>query len=226
MRRIVTLLNKIILHVKFIFNKVGLLNSDVKIHPTSIIDSSSRFEGANKVYRKSSLKNTIMGYGTYVGWHSILDNCVIGKYCSIAPNVEIIYGRHPTSGFLSSHPAFFSVSKQAGFTYAERTVFDEHKYLDKDKKVSCVIGNDVWIGSHAKILEGVKIGHGAIVAAGSLVTKDIEPYAICGGNPARVLKMRFSSKTVDFILKEPWWDKEPDWIRKNIDTFKGEKWLD
>ncbi|ELA7570041.1 CatB-related O-acetyltransferase [Vibrio alginolyticus] len=82
---------------------------------------------------------------------------------------------------------------------------NEVKYIDSKGEI--VIGNDVWIGVNAIILSGVKIGHGSIVAAGSVVTKDVPDYSIVGGNPAKVIKYRFEKHEIKSLLEERWWEK-------------------
>lgn len=94
--------------------------------------------------------------------------------------------------------------------YTEHTVLDSSKYVVK-------IGNDVWIGNNVMIMDGVTIGDGAIIAAGSIVTKDVEPYVVCAGIPAKAIKSRFDKDKVDKLLELRWWDKSPEWIKKNID---------
>jgi acetyltransferase-like isoleucine patch superfamily enzyme len=85
----------------------------------------------------------------------------IGRYCSIAADVVTIHGRHPTSGFVSTHPAFYSMREQAGFTYVQSQVFDEHVVADVTNGHPVVIGHDVWISHGVRILDGVTIGNGA-----------------------------------------------------------------
>nr|WP_246566018.1 CatB-related O-acetyltransferase [Tissierella simiarum] len=81
----------------------------------------------------------------------------------------------------------------------------------------CIIGNDVWIGSNAVILRGVKVGNGAVIGAGAIVTKDVEPYSIVVGNPARVIKKRFSEQIIESLEKIQWWNWSKEIIRKNLD---------
>lgn len=104
-----------------------------------------------------------------------------------------------------------------GFTYVVSDKFIEYKFVD-DKHL-LVIGNDVWIGSYARIMEGVTIGDGTIIAAGALVTKDVPPYAIVGGVPAKVIGYRFDEKTIEKLLELKWWDKGEDWIKAHADEF-------
>ncbi|WP_373541601.1 tetratricopeptide repeat protein [Chamaesiphon sp.] len=136
----------------------------------------------------------------------------IGDFSSIAENVTILLGgNHPTD-WISSFP--FGI------------VFDEfkekHYNYPKLSKGSVIIGNDVWIGLNTTILSGVTIGDGAIVAAGSIVTKNVEPYAIVGGNPAKVIKKRFSDETISKLLTIQWWNWEIDKIKDNLDLIMSD----
>jgi virginiamycin A acetyltransferase len=83
-------------------------------------------------------------------------------------------------------------------------------------KGDTVIGNDVWIGNSATIMQGIKIGHGAIIGTNALVTKDVEPYSIVGGNPAKLIRKRFDDETIDFLLLLAWWDWPVEKITKNL----------
>ena len=88
-------------------------------------------------------------------------------------------------------------------------------------KGNVIIKNDVWIGMNSIILSGVTIGNGAVIAAGSVVTKDIPDYAVAAGNPARVIKYRFTQETIDLLLNTKWWEQNPSWIINNIDILES-----
>ena len=81
------------------------------------------------------------------------------------------------------------------------------------------IGNDVWIGQGTKLLNGIKIGNGAIIAAGSIVVKDVPSYSIVGGTPAKIIKMRFSQAQIDYLESFKWWDKSNSWLKAHCDFF-------
>ena len=98
------------------------------------------------------------------------------------------------------------------------TTFVDQKYFEEEEK-TVHIGNDVWIGSNVIVVDGVTIGDGAIIAAGAVVTKDVPPYAIFGGIPAKLIRYRFDEQKIDFMLKFKWWDKEEKWLRKNVKDF-------
>lgn len=182
----------------------------------------SKFEGFNKIERFSTFDG-IMGYGSYIGEQSNL-NAKIGRYCSISNRVRSVKGRHPIDTFVSTHPCFYSVNKQSGFTYVDFNKFEEYKCADNEGH-DIVIGNDVWIGSDVLIISGVTIGDGAVVLAGAVVTKDVPPYAVVGGVPAEITKYRFSENQRRKLLEIGWWDKPYDWIENyssyysDIDSF-------
>jgi acetyltransferase-like isoleucine patch superfamily enzyme len=108
---------------------------------------------------------------------------------------------------------------QAGFTYVEEDSFEELVFIDKNRGLVVEIGSDVWIGSRASIMAGVRIGHGAIIAAGSLLTKDAEPYGIYVGSPAKLVRYRFEEETRHYLLKLKWWDRSEAWIMQNLNFF-------
>lgn len=184
-----------------------------------LFNNSTNFGNNIKIYKNTSILDSKIGNGTYIGWNSIYDNCQIGKFCSIAPFSKIIYGKHPSSIFISTHPAFFSINKQAGFTFAKSNLFDEHNYVPNSKELSVVIGNDVWIGYGASIIEGLEIGDGAIIAAGSIVTKNVPPYAIVAGIPARIIKYRFNESEIEKLKLYRWWENDWEWIKNNYHLF-------
>ena len=137
----------------------------------------------------------------------------IGRFCSIAPEVKNTIGIHPISEpYVSTSPMFFSLRKQTGKTFAKKQLFEE-------LKDPIEIGHDCWIGQRAFIVGGVKIGIGAVVLAGAVVTKDVPPYAIVGGVPAKVLKYRYDDDTIKFLLKSEWWNRPIDWLEANYELF-------
>ncbi|HEY5587479.1 MAG TPA: CatB-related O-acetyltransferase [Candidatus Paceibacterota bacterium] len=177
------------------------------------------FEGNNAIYNNTIILDSYLGYGSYVANQSNIKKTKIGRYCAIGDNVRTCLGLHPTSNFVSIHPAFFSLNKQAGFTFVDKQLFEEHKYIDNTKKYVVEIGNDVWIGNNVLIMDGIKIGDGAVIAAGAVITKDVAPYSIVGGVPAKHIKYRFEQEDIDFLLQFKWWEKSPEWIKKNASAF-------
>lgn len=136
-------------------------------------------------------------------WPEFGDRLIIGKFCSIASGVQFMMGsaNHRISS-ISTYP--FNVF---GGAWTERTP----PHLSQlPFKGDTVIGNDVWIGRESVIMPGVHIGDGAIIAAYSVVTKDVEPYTLAGGNPARAIRKRFDDELIALLLALQWWDFEPE----------------
>lgn len=133
------------------------------------------------------------------------DKLIVGKFCQIASGVRFIMnGSNHSMDGISTYP--FKVFGEA-WKDAPMTV---------SSKGNTVIGNDVWIGNSVTFMPGVKVGHGAIIGTNSLVTKDVEPYTIIGGNPACVIKKRFDDETIKFLLQLNWWNWSVDKITQNI----------
>lgn len=176
-------------------------------------------EGGNTVY--GDINDSQVGYGTFIAPYSTLEFCRIGRYTSIGRYVHIIRGQHPIEKFVSTSPCFYSLEKQAGFTYTDEQLFDDYRWLDAEDKIAVDIGSDVWIGSSVNILEGVRIGDGAVIAAGATVAADVPPYAIVGGVPAKIIKYRFTEEQRTHLLKLKWWNKGEKWICRHIREFNN-----
>jgi virginiamycin A acetyltransferase len=133
------------------------------------------------------------------------EKLIIGKFCQIATGVRFIMNgsNHMMSG-ISTYPF-----KVMGKSWADAP-------MNPPFKGNTVIGNDVWIGNSATIMQGVTIGDGAIIGTNSLVTKDVPPYTIVGGNPATVIRKRFDDDTIAFLQKLAWWDWPVEKITENI----------
>lgn len=170
-----------------------------------------------KIYQSSNLMNSIMGRASYIGDNSTISCTKIGRYCCIGNFVNICLGNHPSNKFVSTHPCFYSLDGNSIKSYVNKQLFKEHRFVD-DKHV-CIVGNDVWIGNNVNIMDGVTIGDGAIIGTGALVTKDVEPYSIVGGVPAKVISYRFSKEEIIFLLKLKWWNFDENWIVKNSLLF-------
>ena len=165
---------------------------------------ASRRESA--VLNRELRARGIIGRNSYVGVGSIISDkrTRIGKFCSIASNVVIGATSHPTN-FLSTSPIFY----RDMHTVTEDLVIPESERVNYAYSQPVIIGNDVWIGINAVIMSGIKIGDGAIIGAGAIVTHDVPPYAVALGVPARVTRYRFDEETIKRLLKVRWWD-QPD----------------
>lgn len=194
---------------------------NVHFQPKCTIDSKCTFEGKNLVCSGANLQGVKLGKFSYIGRDSQLNWVRIGRYSSIGPNVKNVVGKHPIKDFVSTHPAFFSIRKQVGETFVNNQKFEEYNYVDYTNKISNIIGNDVWIGANSSIMEGIVIGDGAVIAAGAVVTKNVPPFAIVAGIPAKIIKYRFNKEEIEFLLELEWWNKEEDWVKKYGEYFEN-----
>ncbi|WP_419025297.1 CatB-related O-acetyltransferase [Emergencia sp.] len=141
------------------------------------------------------------------------DKLIIGKFCSIACGTKFLFN--------SANHRMNSLSTYPFPLFFEEWGLDRQDVADSwDNKGDIIIGNDVWIGYEAVILTGVTIGDGAIVGTRAVVTKDVPPYTIVGGVPARPIKKRFSEETIEKLLELQWWDWPPEKLAENIDLIQ------
>ena len=136
----------------------------------------------------------------------------IGAFCSFADGISITGNNHPLT-YVSTHPLIYHAD------LGRFVPVDREDLLDEAKNRRVVIGNDVWIGHGATILPSVRIGNGAVVGAGAVVTKDVPDYSIVAGNPARVLRYRFDEETINRLNESQWWNWEDDEIAQRIGEF-------
>lgn len=133
------------------------------------------------------------------------DKLIIGKYCQIATGVSFIMngGNHSLAG-VSTYPFGIFGNEWSGYG------------LEGRQKGNTIVGHDVWIGRNATIMSGVHIGNGAIIASHSVVTKDVEPYTIIGGNPAKTIRKRFEENHIEMLQKLAWWDIPPNKLTQHL----------
>jgi len=180
-----------------------------RAHAISYADRNCRFGPYTRLCKHAFLVNSRVGLASYVAGG--IYNTTIGKYCSIASRRIGGTFSHPT-GMLSTHPAFYTPRGQTNLRFAQRVLFDE-------SDPTTVVGSDVWIGLDSVVMSGCTIGDGAIVGACALVTKDVEPYAIVGGVPARIIRHRFSPEVIAALLEWKWWDLPIEVLRNLAPRF-------
>lgn len=180
-----------------------------KIQGSALKNSS--IHSTSKVESGCNIVNTTMDRHSFCGYDCEIVNCEIGAFTSIANGVIIGGGMHPID-WVSMSPVFYEGRDSV------KTKFSVHK---RESVKSTSIGNDVWIGRNALIKQGVSIGTGAVVGMGSVVTKDVPPYTIVAGNPARVIRMRFEENTINELLKSEWWKMSDSELDKFTYTFNN-----
>ncbi|BBK29087.1 CatB-related O-acetyltransferase [Staphylococcus arlettae] len=201
------MLNKVFTLIKSSSSK----EKNVKINRLAYVTNST-FEGNNFIDRFCKVRNSTIGKYSYIGFGSDFNNVKIGNYCSISSDVKMGLGKHPVD-FFSSSPVFYSNNNPFG---------SKEVYLNFDESPKkTVVGHDVWIGANAIVLDGVQIGTGAIIATGAVVTKDVAPYEIVGGIPAKAIKKRFDNATIQQLLESKWWLMEPKELKANNFSLKN-----
>ena len=155
----------------------------------------SKMKFFSRIKDYAELHNSRVGKYSYISQFSIVNKTKIGKFCSIANGCYIGLWEHNTD--VSTH-SFYLYEHSGHFVKG-------YKNYKKDN-IGTIIGHDVWIGANAVVMKGVTIGSGAIIGASAVVTKDVPPYAIVVGNPAKIIKYRYSKKDIKWLLELQWWN--------------------
>lgn len=179
-------------------------------------------KGQNKTYLHQA-KNVTIGYKTYHNgafvwqWHNNSE-LEIGKYCSIANDVNFILdsGHHMASD-ITTFPHFNHLVNK-DLLIGDKTQYDFKKAIKTDESKT-KIGNDVWIGMNAVILPNVTIGNGVTIMAGAVVAKDVPDYAIVGGIPGEIVKMKYDLDTISKMMEIEWWNWSPEKVEENVGDF-------
>ena len=211
-------------------NKIGQnvrMYRDVLIRESAIGDNSlvgddsfitgCEIEENVIVERRNMLFNSKIGSRTTLGWNNTIRNAEIGKYCSIAWNCTIGGAEHPLHRLTTS---FFPVDKTYGVV--EDTDFSE---IERTYSKPLIIGNDVWIAAGVQVKRGVTIGDGAVLGGGGIFTKDVPPYEIWAGVPAKKIGQRFSDEIIADLMELKWWNWPKDIIKSNIELFRKDMTL-
>ncbi|WP_297091402.1 CatB-related O-acetyltransferase [uncultured Draconibacterium sp.] len=180
------------------YKRLCFLKNIIK-NPNIIVGDYTYYDDFEDVY---NFEKNVKYHFDFVG-----DKLIIGKFCMIASDVTFIMnGANHISEAISSFPfAIFGGDWQEAM-----------KNKSYPNKGDTIIGNDVWLGHKATIMPGVKIGHGAIIASKAVVTKDVEPYSIVGGNPAKLIRKRFKPNEIEKLLELKWWDWDIQKITENL----------
>lgn len=181
------------------------------IHPTSHIINSYAGEWVSIGGHNKILESKIGDY-SYTMEDVTVNYTEIGKYCSIASHVCINPVQHPMDRVTQHHMTY----RRVAYDLATQ---DDEEFFNWRRTQTVKIGHDVWIGHGAIIMKGVTIGTGSVVASGAVVTKDVPPYTIVAGVPAKPLKRRFSEETSRQLLKIAWWDWSREKLQKHFDEL-------
>jgi len=180
---------------------------------SALWDGRTIFPKCTAICRGSKLNNSTIGKYSRVGINVEVNNAIVGNFTRIGRNTIIGPGTHPMN-LLTSHNIFYKKNSIGRPEWVKKIDFNEEKQT--------VIGHDVWIGLNCIIMDGIKIGDSSIIAAGAVVTKDVPPFAIVGGVPAKVLKLRFSQEIIERLMKIQWWNLPDEEITRAIDLFHKE----
>lgn len=183
-----------------------------KISNISFVSANNRIDPRAVIYRMVKMKSSSIGRYSYVGNDTDVECADIGQFCSISDHCRIGMGGH-TLSHISSCPLF-----------TQRINGCQEQWVDQDihavEEKRAVLGNDVWVGSHVLINGGVTVGHGAVIGAGAVVVKDVPPYAIVGGVPAKVIRYRFSPEIIEKLLELQWWNLPDETLKEHIALFQ------
>ncbi len=184
----------------FIRTRWRMTGDGIRLAAHTRVDQRSRLQSKVELRTAAAVFGSNIGRWSYLGEYALVIHTEIGAFCSIAPYVIIGGGTHPTREFVTTSPLFYS--QHADNRWGKIT---DPSGTFNEENPKTYIGNDVWIGYGASILPGIRVGDGAIIAAGAVVTKDVQPYQIVGGVPARHMRMRFNGTDVAWLLEIKWW---------------------
>ena len=176
------------------------------IHPSSIV-RDSHLGSWTDVGPRTYIVESAFGDYSYAAGDVMIIYSKVGKFCSIASHVRINPGNHPMDRVTQHHCTY----RRVQYHFSD---CDDEAFFGWRRAAKCTIGHDVWIGSAAIVLPGVQIGTGAVVGAGAVVTKDVAPYEIVGGVPAKLIRKRFADDVIAKLMQIAWWD----WDRQTLEA--------
>lgn len=192
---------------------------DLGLGPEPRVDEDVELTGTalgayTYIQAHSVLNEVKLGDFSYCAGYNQIDYATIGKFCSIASFVRINPGNHPAFTRIAQHH----------FTYRSSCYgmgSDDADFFDWRRSRPVSVGNDVWIGHNASVMPGVVIGNGAVIGTGSVVTKDVAPFSVVVGVPAKQIKLRFSPDLIRRIEKVAWWDWDYDTLKVRLQDFRS-----
>jgi acetyltransferase-like isoleucine patch superfamily enzyme len=216
-------MSQFIYEIKGKIKNIVDFNFAKKNNKTCRLSSGSRYCGAlfggwNVVSKKCDVSFASIGVGSYIGTRSYLPGAFIGNFCSLGCDVVLVSGKHPTRVFVSTNPIFYDTETK--FPLGNCAQHFQERGSTPDGH-SIHIGNDVWIGRGVMIKEGVTIGDGAIIGMGSVIVQDVMPYQIVGGNPGKLIRLRFSSDQIRKLLEIQWWNWPISVIQSRKNDFSN-----
>lgn len=188
-----------------------MLNDKPGIHPSCKIHKS-HIGGWTELMAGCRMLESTFGDYSYAAGDVWIVYADVGKFCSIASHVRINPGNHPMQRVTQHHCTYRR--KQFGFGDE-----DDHEFFDWRRDHRCTVGHDVWMGHGAIVMPGVSIGTGAVIGSGAVVTKNVAPYEIAVGVPAKPIKKRFDDKTAEKLQEIAWWDWDHETLKERFDDL-------
>ncbi|PJF28180.1 MAG: acetyltransferase [Phototrophicales bacterium] len=187
-----------------------MLGDTPYFHPSTMI-VDSHIGSWTEIGANTMIAESVIGDYTYTAGDNSIIYADIGKFCSIASHVRVNPGNHPMGRVTQHHMTY----RRAMYGFGE----DDKAFFDWRREHRCIIGHDVWIGHAAIVMPGVQIGTGAVIGSGAVVTKNIAPYEIAVGVPARPIRKRFSDDVIAKLMAIAWWDWDHDTLKARIDEM-------
>lgn len=177
----------------------------------ALVDHRSQISGKAKVYFFAKIFDSIIKDYSYICPGTEVSCATVGKFCSIGPQCKIGLPTH-TLNFISTSPLFTEKCNATGHSWCSASTVETAR--------PTIIGNDVWIGANVIILGGIHVGNGAVIGTGAVVTKDVPPYAIVGGVPAKIIRYRFTEDQIEKLNSSQWWSLPEEKLKPLMPYFQ------